>query len=59
MPRKKGIGGEPYDVAFPITQEARKIIEEAVMAEYTKKVTSKATRPKRSLQRTKQISLKQ
>lgn len=36
MPRKKGLGGTPSDVAFPITREARKMIEEAVMAEYRK-----------------------
>src|SRR5688572_7836540 len=39
MPHKKWRKGGKYKIAFPITDEARKTIEDAVMAEY-EKVTS-------------------
>ena len=37
MPQTKRRGkGKPYEAACPITREARRMIEEAVMAEYLK-----------------------
>ena len=36
LPTKKHRNGKAYDVAFPTTNEARRMIEEAVMAEYHK-----------------------
>jgi stage V sporulation protein G len=36
MPQTKRGKGKPYDAACPITREARRMIEDAVMAEYRK-----------------------
>ena len=44
MPRNKRRGGKPYEIALPITQDMRRMIEDAIMEEY-KKVASEAGSP--------------
>jgi DNA-binding cell septation regulator SpoVG len=39
MSRNKRRGGKPYEVALPITQDMRRMIEDAIMEDY-KKVAS-------------------
>lgn len=43
MPSRRRVSGEYYDVAHPVTAEARAVVQEAVLAAYNRGTSSRST----------------